>query len=147
MPENTILFPTDYSDVSRFALKFACPLARDWDAKLLIVHVSETEKYPVGELFDEDFTPPPQETAELEKVVPEDSSISCRHQLLVAEAAAETVNSADEIVKCAQDQDVRAIVMGTHGRSGLSHLLLGSVAESVVRQASCPVITVRQPPL
>ena len=53
MPKK-VLFPTDYSEASSHALQFATSLARDWDAKLLIVHVSETEKYPVGELFDDD---------------------------------------------------------------------------------------------
>ena len=50
-----------------------------------------------------------------------------------------------EIIRYAREQDVDCIVLGTHGRSGLSHLLLGSVAERVVRKAPCPVLTVRHP--
>ena len=61
MTERTILFATDYSDASQHALSYACSLARDLDALLLIAHVSEHELYPVGEAFDEKPEPSPQE--------------------------------------------------------------------------------------
>lgn len=140
-----VLFPTDYSDASSHALWFATLLARDWDAKLLIVHVSETEQYPVGELFDEEPQPRPEERTALEKVVPTDSTLPYEHKLLFGPPSSDVVKPADEIVRFANEEKVDAIVLGTHGRSGLGHLLMGSVAESVMRRAACPVITIRQP--
>jgi nucleotide-binding universal stress UspA family protein len=56
-------------------------------------------------------------------------------------------NPADEIVQYARSEDIDLIVMGTHGRMGIAHLLLGSVAEHVVRAAACPVLTMRDPQL
>lgn len=78
--------------------------------------------------------------------VPLNASVNCVHQLLYGEpGSVEITKPAEVIVKFAQEQDVDAIVLGTHGRSGLSHLLMGSVAEAVVRHADCPVVTIRQP--
>jgi len=144
MTKKKVLFATDYSEASRHALQFATTLARDWDAVLLIVHVSETEQYPVGELYDEEPKPPAEQVAALEKVVPTDSSVTCEHKLLFGPSSSEIVKPADEIIRFADDQRVDAIVLGTHGRSGLDHLLMGSVAESIMRHASCPVVTIRQ---
>ena len=61
-------------------------------------------------------------------------------------AVAVSDTPADEIVRYAQDNNIDLIVMGTHGRRAVAHLLVGSVAERVVRTAPCPVLTVRQPP-
>jgi universal stress protein A len=76
--------------------------------------------------------------AELKRVVPTDPAVPCEHRVLTGLAASEIVNFAKR-------DHADLIVMGTHGRKGLAHLVMGSVAEAVVRHAPCPVITVKTP--
>jgi nucleotide-binding universal stress UspA family protein len=141
-----ILFATDYSDASRHALDFATSLARDMGALLLIAHVTEHEPYPVGELFDEEPEPDPAEMHDLNSVVPAEPGVKYEHRLVYGKpGSTRTVKPAERIVKLAEEEHVGAIVLGTHGRSGLGHLLMGSVAEAVVRSAPCPVLTVKKP--
>ncbi len=141
----TILYATDYSEPSQYALHFATSLARDCWADLLIVHVSETECCPVGELFDEEPEPSPEELRRLEAVVPDDADVPFEHRLLCPLPSSNNTHPAEEIVKLAKQENVHAIVVGTHGRTSLSNLLVGSVAEFVMRQAPCPVVMIRKP--
>ena len=145
MSTSKILYATDYSELSREALRYATSLARATGSKLLITHVSEQELYPVGELFDEPAEPSPQELEQLRAVLPTDANVDCEHRLLHAPPSCENVHPADEIVKCAAQEGVDAIVIGTHGRSGLSRLLAGSVASDVMHQAKCTVVTIKTP--
>lgn len=146
MKMNKILFATDYSEANKQALEFATSLARDTGASMLIAHVTDREQYPVGEPCDEQPEPDPAETHDLKTVLPTDPQVPYEHRLVYGEpGSAEIVKPADEIVKLAKQEQVDAIVLGTHGRTGLSHLLMGSVAESVVRNAPCPVVTIKQP--
>ena len=133
-----ILYATDYSDESRHALSVATALARATGAGLLIVHVSPYEPYPVGELFDEEPKPSPIDLDPLREVVPLDPEVPFGHRLVYGEPA-------EEIVKLAREENTAMIVIGTRGATGLTHLLTGSVAEAVIRQAPCPVVAVRQP--
>ncbi len=135
-----ILFPTDFSPDSDAALEMAASLARDWKASLLILHV---EVIPLttggGELFYVAPDPPTRELQErLSDVVPSDKSIVVEHRLLAGDPA-------EAIVRVAETENIDLIVMGTHGRRGLARLLMGSVAEAVVRAAPCPVLTMKQP--
>lgn len=140
----TILFATDYSPGSDKVLKLATTLAREENAKLLIAHVSMLERYPVGEHFDEEPEPSPEEMKELKAVVPPDPNVPVEHRLLFGEpGSAEVTKPGDVIIKLAQHENIDMIVLGTHGRTGLKHLLMGSVAESLVRNAPCAVISVR----
>jgi nucleotide-binding universal stress UspA family protein len=140
-----ILFATDFSEASQHALQYASWLAACTKAKLYIVHVSQRETAPVGELFDEEPAPDTQELDRLRSVRPGDANIECEHRVLTGETGSvETVDPAAKIVEFANREHVDMIVLGTHGRSGFGHLLMGSVAESVVRHAHCPVVTVRQ---
>ena len=133
-----ILYPTDFSTMGQAALDMATSLARDRRARLLIVHVQELPvAYGAGELYygiDE----PNREDLErmLSEVVPLDASVGHEHRLLVG-------NPARAILQLAETEDVDMIVMPTHGRTGLLRLLMGSVAEEVVRKAKCPVVTVK----
>jgi nucleotide-binding universal stress UspA family protein len=140
-----ILYATDYSEPSQYALHFATSLACDCQATLLIVHVSETECCPVGELFDEECEPSPEELARLKAVVPDDANVPFEHRLVCPPPSSENLHRADEIVRLAKHEGVHSIVIGTHGRTGLSRILVGSVAEAVMRKAPCPVVTVRKP--
>ncbi len=138
MNARTILFPTDFSHCGDAALEMASTLAADSGAKLLIVHVEEPAAvYGGGELS----AFPPEATDDLmmtlQKVVPTDPKVAYEHRLI-------TGDPAHAIVRLAKQENVDMIVIGSHGRTGLKRLLLGSVAESVVRHAECPVFTVKQ---
>jgi universal stress protein A len=140
-----ILAPTDFSDYSKQALRDAFELAQIFGAKLSLLHVLEPSPY-LGE-----FTPPTmgeellgelerQASAELARVLPE------AQQATIEVTRAVVMGSPSlKIVETAEAAHVDLIVMATHGRTGLSHLLIGSVAERVVRTAPCPVLTIRPP--
>lgn len=137
---HTVLHPTDLSEYSRFAFRAACALARDYGARLVILHVAP----PPTVVFGEGVFPVDSEgllkrlREQLHQLHPRDPSIPVEYRLIEGDAAWEITRIAAEM-KC----DV--IVMGTHGRTGLGRLLMGSVAEHVMRQALCPVVTVKAP--
>ena len=142
LPIRTILHPTDFSPESAAAFEIACSLARDYQAKLLVVHVME---------------PPPAIPSEMGlATLPLDDSVAVAAKdeldklrrktgaLAIGTRLVEGV-PAVEIVDVAQEVHADLIVMGTHGRGALKRLFLGSVAESVLRKAPCPVLTVKNP--
>jgi nucleotide-binding universal stress UspA family protein len=139
-PIRKILHPTDFSDQSRAAFELACALARDYKAELLIVHVNRpTPIYaPDGIAVGVPVENPLELRARLASVRPSDPQITVEHHLLDGDPA-------EQILKTAQSQQVDLIVMGTHGTTGLARLILGSVAETVLRKANCPVLTVKAP--
>jgi nucleotide-binding universal stress UspA family protein len=141
MNARKILFPTDFSTVGQTALEMATSLARDRGAKLLIAHVEEPPMaYGGGELYYGIQEPDREELRRmLAEVVPTDPAVGYEHKLLVG-------SPAGAIVHLAEKEGVDLIVMPTHGRTGLSRLLMGSVAEEVVRKATCPVLTVKSAP-
>jgi len=142
MEFKTILFPTDFSPAGDAALNMAASLARDNAARLLIVHVEEPPTaYGSGEIYY-GFTDPDmgQLFKRLQKVAPKDPSVKVEHKLLNGDPANALLRAVDE-------EGVDLIVMSTHGRSGVVRLLMGSVTEAVLRQATCPVLTVKQPVL
>lgn len=140
MKASKILFPTDFSHTGDAALELATSLARDTGAMLLIVHAEEPPlAYGGGELY---YGIPDPSTKEirnmLEQVRPADPTVNYEHRMVTGEPAA-------AIVRLADSENVDMIVMGTHGRGGISRMLMGSVAEAIVRRANCPVLTVKQP--
>ena len=140
MPQRTILFATDFSTASDAALHHAEALARQAGARLLIVHVEEPPlAYGGGELY---YGIPEPDSARiqamLEAVKPAATEIPFAHRMGIGDPAA-------EIVRIAGDEGVELIVIGTHGRTGMLRLLMGSVAEAVVRRAPCPVMVYRAP--
>lgn len=129
----TILHATDFSALSDQAFKAACLLARDQHSRLVIVHVR-----PPAIPIDRAYNPLPSVEdirAQLRTIRPADASIAVEHRL-------EEGFAADEIARLARDVGADVIVMGTHGHSGLKRAVLGSVAESVLRLAPCPVLTI-----
>jgi universal stress protein A len=138
MNASKILFPTDFSTLGQSALETATSLARDRGAKLLIVHVEEPPiAYGGGELYYGINEPDREDLKRmLSEVMPTDESVGYEHRLLVG-------TPAGAIVHLAEKEAVDMIVMPTHGRTGLLRLLMGSVAEEVVRKAKCPVLTVK----
>jgi nucleotide-binding universal stress UspA family protein len=142
MNVKTILLPVDFSTCDEAALATATSLARDSGATLLILHVEEPPlAYGTGDLYYGQPDPSSEELRRmLEQVKPKDPPVRFQHRLT-------TGGPADAIVRTAEVEDVDLIVMSTHGRTGVSRLLMGSVAEAVVRRATCPVLTVKLPKL
>ena len=139
-----ILAPTDFSEYSKKAVASALELAQKFGAKLTILHVVELPPYPV-----EGYVPPSlsatflddlerQATVDLAQVVPEAEAAKVEVARLVAVGTPYR-----KIVETAEADHVDLIVMATAGRTGFSHLVPGSIAERVVRTASCPVLTMR----
>jgi nucleotide-binding universal stress UspA family protein len=135
-----ILHPTDFSEHSELAFRLACSLARDYGARLIVLHVVEPTTVIPGEGA---LAFPPEDDLEpfrrrLQRFQPRDPQSPVEHRVVEGHAATEILRVA-EATKC----DV--IVLGTHGRTGLGRLLMGSVAEQVVRKAACPVLMVKAP--
>jgi nucleotide-binding universal stress UspA family protein len=133
-----ILHPTDLSENSRAAFDVACALARDYRAELIVVHVNKPAGIyaPDGIAMALPLEEPLALRAKLAQVRPADSAVKVEHRIVDGEPS-------DEILKLANAEGVDVIVMGTHGSTGLTRLLMGSVAENVLRKAPCPVLTVR----
>jgi len=138
-PITKILAPVDLSACSRAALEFACKLALPFGARIEVLFVrSPNGVTPTGEAAGTDELAAAR--AELHRFV---MSIPGTHPGSITELV-ETGNPEQVIVRTAEQGAFDAIVLGTHGRTGRARSLAGSVAESTVRQAACPVITVRE---
>ena len=143
-----ILVATDFSEPSDNALAYGQDLARTFGAKLVVLHVVDNiagRAYgPEGFILTE---PHLQDDLEAGAFTQLDTVVSAEDRdMLKAETIVLTSNApAAAITTYAQQSNVDLIVMGTHGRGAVAHLLMGSVAERVVRTAPCPVLTVRRP--
>lgn len=136
----TILYPTDFSTDARPAFEVACALASEGRGRLVVLHV---ERPPLATLGGTTGVPPlPNEydggrlREELQRIRPVRAGVAVEHRLEYGDPTA-------VILEVAQEIGADLIVMGTHGRTGLRRLLMGSVAERVVRKAPCPVLTFR----
>jgi len=138
----TILHPTDFSPGSEYALRLAALLAKEQGAQLFLLHVVGPPQ-AIGKVGR--FAPPVSEATKdrawerLLQVWPAKPAAHVQHLLAEGDPAA-------EILRTAREHHCDLIVMGTHGRTGLNRFVLGSVAEQVVRQAGCPVLTIKAPP-
>jgi len=140
-----ILAPTDFSLHSEHALRYACALAERLDATVHLIHVL-SEIVPAGP--DPLLMPvmPPQFYEENEQRAKETLASLPRPGWCQPKGLVTSVrwgNPVDAIVEYSVEQPIDLIVIATHGRTGLSHVLLGSVAERIVREAPCPVLTIR----
>jgi nucleotide-binding universal stress UspA family protein len=143
-----ILVPLDFSTPSDAALDYARIVAARFGASLHLLHVAED---PYRALYSAEVFVPEMEG--LRDEILGDATGRLKDRLRDSEmtelhATAEAIigTPASSIVEYAGGREIDLIVMGTHGRGGMSHLLMGSVAERVVRMAPCPVLTVRQRP-
>ncbi len=141
-----ILVPTDFSAPSDAALACARKLAAGFGASLHLLHVLEDQ--PAGGAFGSEFhmaDPPDVRTARLKDAQQRLAHRVIAHDPSDAYATTEVIvgKSAQTIVDYAADGDFDVIVMGTHGRGSVGVVLMGSVAESVIRRAPCPVMTAR----
>ena len=141
----TFLVPTDFSDCARRAAQEALILAESFHGRIVFLHVVDLYPlYAVG--YADDFgvalplPPPPPEVMEGEW---QNFLSGLAIEKVEWENYTEEGESAKVILQKAEQSQVDLIVMGTHGRTGLEYMLLGSVAEKVVRKAHCPVLTIR----
>lgn len=143
-----ILFPTDFSECSSAALDCASYLASATGARLYILHVDELKDVSVPAIppveggyfyaaaWDDERREELQEM--LSKTVPTVANIAYEHRLL-------TGSPTVQILQFAEQESVDLIVMGSHGRTGFSRLVMGSIAQGVMRGTKCPVLIVKQP--
>jgi nucleotide-binding universal stress UspA family protein len=135
-----ILVPTDFSDCSRKALQYAVPLAKQHGAAVTLLHVVPIPPYAVGEVSGGDYIPSCLRTSgeqELTHLVNE----FVRGEV-TADTAVRNGTAATEIIELAKSLPADLVVISTHGRNGLKHFFMGSVAELVVRHSPCPVLVV-----
>lgn len=141
-----ILVPTDFSPSSKLAIDAALILAKQNDAKVTLVHVLDPTPLAFGAPGLGTMTEPEIEPEVEARVHAELKRMRDEHLGEVKSVKTALViskNAADGIVHYAKKEGADMIVMATHGRSGLAHFLIGSVAENVVRHAECPVLTLR----
>jgi len=138
-----ILVPVDFSDCSLDALEYAAVVARQAKASVTLLHVLE----PVSYGLDFTLTIPGSRERKKEAVAERLAGVVAALNALnvKAESVVRGGLPNDSILEAARTMSADMIVMGTHGRRGLSHALYGSVAESVLRNSHCPVLTVRSP--
>lgn len=138
LPLATILHPTDFSEHSEFAFRVASALARDYNARLILLHVIAPPMVVyAGGPVPAEMWPSVEEVKEnLRKMEGRTHHVRVESQVMEGDPV-------DMILRAAEETHSDAIVMGTHGRTALSRLLLGSVAESVIRKAPCPVLTAK----
>ena len=147
MQIRTILMPTDFSEYAGYAFTWALQMAADWKARMILFHAAA----PISPLAFPDSVYLPElrrleagMLADAEKRMSEfvgqkgSSAVVVETRVVVGEPVS-------EICQAAGREQADLIIMGSHGRTGLAHVLLGSVAERVIRHASCPVLIVRKP--
>ena len=140
MKIQTILYPTDFSECSQKALPVAFSLARDYRARLVVLHVASPPPFVAYSEFQKALQETGGYRQQLEGMLRECQLPECNAEFRLEEGEAAT-----EILHVADAIPCDLIVMGMHGRSGLGRLFMGSVAESVLRKARCPVLTVSTP--
>lgn len=138
-----ILVPVDFSEFSRRAVGYACELANQFHSEVHVLHVVE----PAPTVFAEGVAVLQESDDEISQAVERRLAgiPGSEWQELDVVRASQVGSAFVEIISYARNNDIDLIVLGTHGRGAVAHMLLGSVAEKVVRKAPCPVLTVRDP--
>ncbi|MCK9425892.1 MAG: universal stress protein [Ignavibacteriaceae bacterium] len=141
-----ILVPIDFSDFSKSALKYAVTFAQHYHSKLILIYVMEPVIYPpdfsMGQITlpTVNFEMDKRAKEELDKLAETEIGSLVQVQTLI-----KTGKPFVEIIETAKEEDADLIIISTHGHSGVEHILFGSTADKVVRKASCPVLTLREP--
>jgi nucleotide-binding universal stress UspA family protein len=139
-----ILFATDLTENSEFTCKYAIMMAKQFDAKLLVVHVINELEFPIRGIFPDHYV----ESHIKEMAAASDRMMTefCNRNFKEFENYESMILTGipyKKIIEKADSEDASLIVVGTHGRTGLEHIVIGSNAEKVVRMANCPVMSVR----
>jgi nucleotide-binding universal stress UspA family protein len=142
VPIHTILYATDFSEHAEYAFGPAAALARDYGARLVVLHVATPPPFVTYGELHKAMEDPLGYRAELEERLREYQAPTAPGTL---EYRLEQGDPAVEVVRIAELLPADLVVLGTHGRTGVSRLIMGSVAEEIVRAAPCPVLTVRAP--
>ena len=142
LPKN-ILVPTDLGETAEEALAYACELAQTFGAKIHLLNVIGVPALGVPELGVALTSSVIDSIVRDNQAALDKLAASCRARVPIGEVLLRTGDARDVINQTAIDLHADLIVMGTHGRRGVSRALLGSVTETVVRTAPCPVLTVR----
>jgi nucleotide-binding universal stress UspA family protein len=140
LPIRKILVPIDFSPHSNEVMKYASAIAKAFNATIILMHVVDSATYSVTDTFNVVDRRRPLET--IARTLLDNWAEQINGGVSVQPYLA-TGFAYQEILKKTEKDQVDLIVMGTHGRTGLGHFLLGSVTEKVVRMAPCPVLTVR----
>jgi len=136
LPIHTILCPVDFSENSKPAFQLACALARDYKARLHVVHVAAPPViYGEGMVIVNSAKSREELIGRLKNLQATEPRLAIDYHLREGEPFLEIL----EVAKCIKSD---LIVMGTHGWTGLTRILMGSVAEQVLRKAACPVLTI-----
>ncbi len=138
---HVILCPIDFSDASRKAVQYAREFAAGMGASVHLLNVVEPRPMAVDITLN--YVPLEED---LEKAAAEDLQLLLQELLkggIKAECSVEFGNPADVILDKSAELDVNLVIMGSHGKKGLSRFIMGSVAETVVRKANCPVLIVK----
>jgi nucleotide-binding universal stress UspA family protein len=131
-----ILCPVDFSDTSNAAFDYADDFANWMGAELVVLHVfSQPASYDKAGQWQ------PADASILKDL----HAVKSKHENRKIRHLAHAGMADEVICWAAEDQDCQLIIMGTHGRTGLKHLIFGSTAESVLKHARCPVVTIRPP--
>ncbi len=146
-----ILAATDFSEDSSLALGYAEELARRFEAEMVVLHVDQ----PLAPVMATPELGPAMDVGAMSRIAEEQRLLAQRELDKIvarlrdggirARSALKVGSPFLEVIHTAQGEAADLIVMGTHGRTGLAHVLLGSVAERVVQKAHCPVLTIRHP--
>ena len=141
-----ILVPIDFSDYSKSALKYAVNFCKNYNAEMILIYVVEPVIYPPD--FSMGQIAIPSVNAEMDERAKQELDKLAKTEIpnnVSVKAMIKTGKPFVEIVETARELDADLIIIATHGRSGVEHILFGSTAEKVVRKAPCPVLTLREP--
>jgi len=141
-----ILVPIDFSDYSKSALKYAVNFAKKFNAVLFLIYVVEPIIYPPD--FSMGQIAIPTVDLDMDKRAFEELNKLAEKEIpkeLKASTIVKTGKPFLEIIETASEENIDLIIIATHGHTGMEHILFGSTAEKVVRKASCPVLTLREP--
>jgi nucleotide-binding universal stress UspA family protein len=141
-----IVCAVDFSEFSNYALRYALHLAKVFAAQLTLLHVVELPFLPSYSLAGvPDLSIPVEEIENGARQKMDEMVAECRKDCPRVEGEVRMGTAFVEIINYAREKECDLIVVGTHGRTGLRHVIIGSVAEKVVRKAPCPVLSIKHP--
>jgi universal stress protein A len=140
-----ILVPVDFSETSKRALEYAYQFVHRFDAKLDVLHVWRPSEYAGDEMVVLTRSEPELTLSTFLRNHADQQLTAFLKEVPHSKQMLESGDPAQVIARVAGEGGYDLVIMGTHGRTGLSHLMMGSVAEKVVRLAPCPVLTFRAP--
>jgi nucleotide-binding universal stress UspA family protein len=143
---NKILVPVDFSDYSKSSLRYAVNFSKYFNAEISLIYVVEPVIYPPD--FSMGQIAIPSVNAEWDQRAKEELDKLAKNEIpddVKVKTIIKTGKPFLEIIETAEEENIDLIIIASHGRTGMEHILFGSTAEKVVRKAPCPVLTLREP--